>query len=272
MEQLPKIARQRLAQQRAESDHPAADVLAAFVERSLAEDERERVLGHLARCAECRDVVALAMPEAEPALRDALPQERAWHEWWVFRVGGLAAALVVIMVAVLLVRPHPRKGEEASVAAKLQTSETSSPSAAGTSTNAAPGDERAKSVQGGDKFAASARQAAVPRSPEQQATKVDNAEDKSSQAANAQNALRPYAGLRGRASKDVLGAAQSANHAAITAPKPLSRTDSRVVGGATAAKVSPAQPLAPEAANRPLERDESVQKNEQQQAQQQQQQ
>src|SRR5262249_16016976 len=108
----------RLAQQRPDSEHPAADVLAAFVERALAPKEREDVLAHLARCADCRVVVALAGPEAETGVATRQHQQRAWHEWWVFRVGGLAAALTVIVVAAALFLPHGRHAKEASAPAQ----------------------------------------------------------------------------------------------------------------------------------------------------------
>ena len=119
MEQLPKIARERLAQQHAESEHPAADVLAGFIERSLGVDERQRVLTHLAHCTDCRDALALAIPdELAVAPVNVTPQRRAWYEWSLFRFGGLAAALTVIVVAVLLVRPHARQAQDASAPAQ----------------------------------------------------------------------------------------------------------------------------------------------------------
>jgi len=124
MEQLPKIARERLAQQQADSEHPAADVLGAFLEQGLNQGEREQVLAHLARCAECREVVALATPDIEPALMNVRPQRRAWYEWSLFRFGGLAAALTVVIVAVVLFRPHERPAKEA--AANIATVPTSS--------------------------------------------------------------------------------------------------------------------------------------------------
>jgi hypothetical protein len=128
MEQLPKIARERLAQQRAGSEHPAADVLAGFIERSLREGERQRVLSHLARCADCRGVVALATPEVETTVVNVQPQQRAWYEWSLFRFGGLAAALTVIILAVVLFRPHGREAQEASAPAMPSTSETANSS------------------------------------------------------------------------------------------------------------------------------------------------
>lgn len=62
---MSNIVKQRLtAGQSVYSDHPSADALSAFIEQGLKESERQRVLGHLASCAECRQSVALAAPEA----------------------------------------------------------------------------------------------------------------------------------------------------------------------------------------------------------------
>jgi hypothetical protein len=45
--------------------HPDLELLAAFTEQALAGPHRESVLGHLALCGQCREIVALAMPAAE---------------------------------------------------------------------------------------------------------------------------------------------------------------------------------------------------------------
>lgn len=63
--------------------HPDADQLTAFAEGSLVAREQRQVLGHLARCVECREVVALAtaaMPE--PAMDRALAQAHASRRIW----------------------------------------------------------------------------------------------------------------------------------------------------------------------------------------------
>jgi Putative zinc-finger len=58
--ELPKVARDALARQSAGEAHPSADVLTAFLEQSLSGNELERLIGHLAHCADCRQVVFLA--------------------------------------------------------------------------------------------------------------------------------------------------------------------------------------------------------------------
>ena len=63
MQKAPKIAIERLRVNPPAANHPDADVLTAFSERSLPEVERGIVLEHLALCADCREVLALALPE-----------------------------------------------------------------------------------------------------------------------------------------------------------------------------------------------------------------
>ena len=68
MEQLPKIVQQRLRGPAKPGVHPDPDLLTAFAEKSLNDRERAHVLQHLVECADCREVLSLAMPEIEPAL------------------------------------------------------------------------------------------------------------------------------------------------------------------------------------------------------------
>ncbi len=118
MDELPKIARERLKRagdtvaqpSSGAPSHPDADLMTAFLEGSLPEGERAQVLEHLSRCAECRAVAALALPEQEPA---AVPvqtrEQRIWARWTVLRWGTLAASALVIAIAVLVLRPHETK-------------------------------------------------------------------------------------------------------------------------------------------------------------------
>ena len=101
MSEIPKIARERLAHRAAGAgSHPDADQLTAFQERSLGAREREQVLEHLARCAPCREVVALALP-AEEAARLAQPAPRfRWLEWQSLRWAAVAATLVIAVTLV----------------------------------------------------------------------------------------------------------------------------------------------------------------------------
>ncbi len=118
MTEVPKIVRYRLRTGRpADASHPDADVLAAFTEQALSQAERDNVLGHLALCADCREVVVLALPatEAVAAQAGAVGAEaetvstpisdkprRNWFAWadthsfnlrWAALAAGVAVAL-----------------------------------------------------------------------------------------------------------------------------------------------------------------------------------
>jgi hypothetical protein len=130
MDPLPKIARERL-RANPPTEHPDADLLTAFAEQSLTERERSEIADHLARCAECREVVAVAVPEFEPTFADAAvaagharaasapplmsaPKMAAtkrtpWLRSPVLRWGALAACVVVVGAAVLNYRKSSRE-------------------------------------------------------------------------------------------------------------------------------------------------------------------
>ena len=114
MEQLPKIARERLQASRA-GEHPDPDLLTSFVEQSLTESERSQVLEHLSRCRECRGVIAVVCPEpvttGGPAEAQPVRPTANWLRWPVLRWGALAAFVVVVSAMALLYRErfsHPR--------------------------------------------------------------------------------------------------------------------------------------------------------------------
>src|SRR4051812_25019106 len=93
---LPKIAQSRLRQQAGASAdaHPDANVLSAFIEQALGSAERQNVLSHLAVCADCREIVALSLPENElendsPMLKHSAT---SWN-WGMLRWGAVAASV-----------------------------------------------------------------------------------------------------------------------------------------------------------------------------------
>jgi len=103
MADIPKIARQRLQAIAKAGVHPDPDLLTAFAEKSLGRRERTQMLEHLAQCADCREVVSLAIPELEPAhAAPARPAKSPWLRWPVLRWGALAACVVVVGAAVTL--------------------------------------------------------------------------------------------------------------------------------------------------------------------------
>jgi hypothetical protein len=100
MQNVPKIVSERLrasgpVADHLIADHPEADVLTAFSERSLSDRERAVVVDHLARCGDCRDALALALPATEATQRVVSPA-RGWFPWPALRWGFAAAGLVVI--------------------------------------------------------------------------------------------------------------------------------------------------------------------------------
>jgi hypothetical protein len=100
--------------------HPNADVLTAFAEQALSASERDSVLEHLARCGDCRELLALALPPADfraapigvetdadraTASRAGAPAPRKLNfAWPTLRWAALAAG-VAVAAAVLLVHP-----------------------------------------------------------------------------------------------------------------------------------------------------------------------
>jgi Photosynthesis system II assembly factor YCF48/Putative zinc-finger len=96
MQNVPNIVRGRLKVSSQPVHHLGADMLTAFAERSLPTLERDIVLEHLSQCAECREIVALALPEQESPLTVASPS-RGWLTWPTLRWGFAAAGIAVIV-------------------------------------------------------------------------------------------------------------------------------------------------------------------------------
>jgi hypothetical protein len=88
--------------------HPDADQLSVFVEGAATAREHERMLAHLADCAECRKAVFLMQPREE-----AQPATPTLVKGWIWRrllpVGLPAAALACALIAVLI-HMRPRGG------------------------------------------------------------------------------------------------------------------------------------------------------------------
>lgn len=108
MTEIPSIVRERLKASAA-GVHPDPDLLTAFAEQALSGRERTAVLDHLARCVECRDVVALATPATQPtalvADRDTVRARKApWFSWPTLRWGALAACMLIVGTAMLMQR------------------------------------------------------------------------------------------------------------------------------------------------------------------------
>jgi len=122
MAEVPRIVRERLSGQ-AEGEHPDANLLSAFAEYGLTEQERRSVLDHLSRCADCRQIVALTAPEVSDERLAAAAAARspagAKPSWWrspVVHWGALTAAGLVVLIAVGE-RMRLREGHSASAPA-----------------------------------------------------------------------------------------------------------------------------------------------------------
>ena len=154
MPELPNIVRERLKASRPTAAHPDADVLTAFSERALPESEGAVVAEHLARCHDCRDILALALPATVTAQTAGapLPARGGWLRAPVLRWGVVAAGLAVLAVGLL---QHQRRHvAQAFIAAREATapvpealtaqashgeqSVRPTPGAAATSANSAP--------------------------------------------------------------------------------------------------------------------------------------
>jgi len=96
MQNVPKIVRERLRAATPAVDHPDADVLTAFAERSLPKREQGVMLEHLARCGDCRDIVALALPATEPVEAVVNRSSSGWLTWPALRWAFVAVGVVAI--------------------------------------------------------------------------------------------------------------------------------------------------------------------------------
>jgi Putative zinc-finger len=113
--EIAKIAQRRIQdeQLRSEFAHPDADLLAAFAEQALPARERDQVLAHLAKCADCREVSALAgaaIPEPELASAEGAGKaargrtSKSLWSWGPLRWTAVAATAAVVLSAVWLNR------------------------------------------------------------------------------------------------------------------------------------------------------------------------
>jgi hypothetical protein len=115
MQNVPKIVQQRLRAAAVPVNHPDADLLTAFAERSLPEVERAAVLEHMARCGDCRDIVALALPEIESLGMAVRPSASGWT-WPALRWGFVAVGVVAI--ASFSIVQYQRHSQPSSLAMK----------------------------------------------------------------------------------------------------------------------------------------------------------
>src|SRR5580700_5491954 len=132
MQPVPKIVRARLQRPMpptAEA-HPDADLLTAFAERSLVGGERDHVLEHLARCADCREVVAFALPATEEVVLTESPaSRRGWLTLPVLRWGVVTVGILAL-TSVGILQYRQRDQAKTAVATKLELRDQPADSAA----------------------------------------------------------------------------------------------------------------------------------------------
>src|SRR5437588_4124729 len=107
MQEFSNILRQRLGARPEPQAHPDPDILTAFAEQVLTPGEREKILGHLAACAPCREVVALSLPvmqDEQVVLKAVKPR------FWSVGIRWVAvAAMVIIGVTLAVQQPWKEK-------------------------------------------------------------------------------------------------------------------------------------------------------------------
>lgn len=109
--------RQRLrATEDRSSRHPDPDVLTAYVEELLPAAERQDVLKHLSVCCDCREIVALTMPDAAAAPQvqpEAVPVVSApVRRWFLAPAFGLAGSLAAVLLGVTFILRLPPNVQE----------------------------------------------------------------------------------------------------------------------------------------------------------------
>jgi Photosynthesis system II assembly factor YCF48 len=130
MRELPQFVLERLKRSAPPAGHPDADVLTAFAERLLPAPERAVVSEHLARCGDCRDVIALAIPASAVETKEVVaPFTGARVRWWNWPVlrGAAFAASVVAVAAVGIYEYQHRKPATATVAGRVEQAPVPSP-------------------------------------------------------------------------------------------------------------------------------------------------
>jgi hypothetical protein len=159
MTDIPKIVYDRLRVQPKDavaSSHPDLELLAAFTEQALTPPGRDSVLGHLALCEECREIVVLAMPAAETfdgrphaqeqpgqmLVRESVREEEDQqvstpiatkrNRWFGFARPNLAWAAVAAGVAVVasMLVLHPLQQKQATLTSTTETVAANLPLAA----------------------------------------------------------------------------------------------------------------------------------------------
>src|ERR1700734_2855912 len=129
MQDVPKIVLKRLQETAAAGAHPDANILTAFAEQSLVESERARVVEHLARCSDCREAAAFALPATEDVAvtTSTNPTRTNWLSWPVLRWSVAVAGIIAISSIGIVQYRQRQKGDTlvSSLSARNETTATS---------------------------------------------------------------------------------------------------------------------------------------------------
>src|SRR5579859_7615697 len=119
---IPPIVRERLRSMPGTASHPDANQLSAFAENTLSVRERSQVMEHLAACADCRNIVALALPESEEVALPATagPVKNLAFRWTATRWTAFAAAAAVLVAVVIVYRVQPAPESNVAMYTKQQ--------------------------------------------------------------------------------------------------------------------------------------------------------
>lgn len=107
--------RQRLrATEDRSSRHPDPDLLTAYVEELLPAAEREDVLRHLSVCGDCREIVALTMPDmaAAPEVQAEAEPVVPARRWFLSPAFGLAGSLAAVVLGVAFILRLPQNVQQ----------------------------------------------------------------------------------------------------------------------------------------------------------------
>ena len=147
---------QRLDAGGVDAPHPDANLLTAFVENSLSARERSTILQHLSACGDCREIVALSLPEQSAPPVTAAQPVSSWAAWPALRWAALAACVVVVGAAVML-RHQPRSESQQPIAVVAPNPVKSEPQIAMEVPPAAVAADRDSLRRAGPAFAAPAK-------------------------------------------------------------------------------------------------------------------
>ena len=168
MTELPKIVSTRLAAP-GNSEHPDADQLTAYLEGMAGGSERDQLLSHISGCAQCRQTIALALPEssAEAVSEAAARNRKSWLHMPALRWATLGACLVVVAAAVLLIQKREDLSRpEVQVAMKVAPP----PAVANQTSNSTP--SVAQGIVSGPELKAKSRRSPAPKRQELASTNV----------------------------------------------------------------------------------------------------